>query len=108
MTFSYRHNVPTGRKRFGFTRARIDFMHVHLLRRLLPPTCLLFIGIAASAQQKEIFLWPNGAPGSEGKTGNEKIRIYKGEQIISKIHRPSITLYLPAKAKLTSFHHALN
>jgi hypothetical protein len=34
----------------------------------------LIAGLAASAQQKEILLWPIGAPGSEGKTGNERKR----------------------------------
>src|SRR4030095_9999957 len=75
-------------------------MLIQLLRKLLP-ACLLFTGIIVSAQQEEIFLWPDGAPGSEGKTRNEKIRIYKGEQIISNIHRSSITVYLPAKEKTT-------
>jgi acetyl esterase/lipase len=62
---------------------------------------LLLAGFIASAQQPEIQLWPNGAPGSEGKTGNEKVRIYEGEEIISNVHRPSITVYLPAKGKAT-------
>ncbi len=61
----------------------------------------LLIAVAASAQQKEILLWPNGAPGSEGKTGKEKVRIIGGEQIISNIHHPSITPYLPTKEKAT-------
>src|SRR5215470_7588057 len=76
------------------------FMLIQLLRTLLH-ACFFFTSVIASAQQKEIFLWPNGAPGSEGKTGNEKIRMYKGEQIISNIHRPSVTVYLPAKEKAT-------
>jgi len=74
---------------------------VILFLRTLLPACFLFTAVIASAQEKEIFLWPNGAPGSEGKNGNEQIRIYKGEQIISNIHRPSITVYLPAKEKTT-------
>lgn len=63
--------------------------------------CLLLASTITSAQQKEILLWPNGAPGSEGKTRNEKIRLYEGEQIFSNIHRPSVTVYLPAKEKAT-------
>jgi len=62
---------------------------------------MLFIAMTASAQQKEILLWPDGAPGFEGKTGNEKVRIYEGEQILSNIHHPSITAFLPAKEKTT-------
>ena len=76
-------------------------MQIHLLRKLLVACLLLFTGIITSAQQKEILLWPNGAPGSKGKTGNEKIRLYEGEQIFSNIHRPSVTVYLPAKEKAT-------
>jgi len=49
-----------------------------------------------------VVLWPNGEPGSEVKTAEEKIRIYtNGEHVVSSIHRPSITLYLPAKDKAT-------
>jgi acetyl esterase/lipase len=63
--------------------------------------CLLFTCIYVSAQQKEILLWPQGAPGSEGKTGNEKMRVVQEDQVISNIHRPSITPYLPASQKAT-------
>jgi acetyl esterase/lipase len=75
-------------------------MLIQFLRTLLL-AWFLFTCVTAPAQQKEILLWPNGAPGSEGKTGNQKIRIYRGEQIISNIHHPSITVYLPAKEKAT-------
>lgn len=63
--------------------------------------CLLLTGLAATAQQKEILLWPGGAPGSEGKTGAEKIRVVGNDQVISNIHHPSITPYLPVKEKAT-------
>src|SRR6266536_459684 len=50
----------------------------------------------------EILLWPNGAPGSEGKTGDEKVRIAdNGERVLSNIHKPSITPYLPSADKAT-------
>src|SRR6185295_11994204 len=62
---------------------------------------LLLLNTVAIAQEKEILLWPNGAPGSEGKTGNENIRVVEGDQVIRNIHRPSITLYLPAREKST-------
>src|SRR5687768_17101158 len=75
-------------------------MQIHSLRKLLA-ACLLFASTITSAQQKEILLWPNGAPGSEGKTGNEKLRLYEDEHILSNIHRPSVTVYLPAKEKAT-------
>jgi acetyl esterase/lipase len=63
--------------------------------------CLLLTSAFASAQQQEILLWPNGAPGSEAKTGNEKLRIVEGDHVISNIHHPSVTTYFPAKEKST-------
>jgi acetyl esterase/lipase len=56
----------------------------------------------ALAENQAIILWPNGAPGSEGKTADETVRVNEnGEHILSSIHRPSITLFLPAKDKAT-------
>ena len=76
-------------------------MKKYLLTKALL-VCLLFSGSIVLAQPKEILLWSNGAPGSEGKTGNENIRIAEtGDHVISNIHHPSITLYLPAKDKAT-------
>ncbi len=49
-----------------------------------------------------ILLWPNGAPGSEGKTGEETMRVSpQGDHIIAGVHHPSITAYLPAKETAT-------
>jgi len=75
-------------------------MKIHLLLRAML-ACLLLTSMVTSAQQKEIILWPNGAPGSEGKTGKEKIRVVEDDQVISNIHNPSITPYIPAKEKAT-------
>lgn len=50
----------------------------------------------------EILLWPNGAPGSEGRTGDEVVRIAeRGERVVSNIHKPSLTPYLPPADKAT-------
>ena len=50
-----------------------------------------------------VLLWPNGAPGSEGKTADETVRVNEnGEHIVSAVHRPSITLYLPSKDRATA------
>jgi acetyl esterase/lipase len=58
--------------------------------------------IAFAADPSEIPLWPNGAPGSEEKTGSEKVTTSKsGERSISSIHSPSITPFLTAKDKAT-------
>lgn len=62
---------------------------------------LALTGSHAVEGGREILLWPNGAPGSEGKTGDEQVRIVNGERIISNIHKPSITPYLPPAEKAT-------
>ena len=60
---------------------------------------LLFISTSlAWARAAEIPLWPQGAPGSEGRTNAEVIvTSASGEQSVWSIHRPSLTPYLPAK-----------
>jgi endo-1,4-beta-xylanase len=49
-------------------------------------------------------LWPQGAPGSEGETGEERFRIAGAPEsanvdllVISNVHKPSLTLFLPRK-----------
>jgi endo-1,4-beta-xylanase len=57
---------------------------------------------AAAADQNVVLLWPTGAPGSEGKTAPEKVRLTPdGEHVISSVHQPSITVYLPSKGTAT-------
>lgn len=64
--------------------------------------CLLLTGMITKDDPKEILLWPNGAPGSEGKTGIEKVRISaEGDHVISNIHYPSITPFIPTKQTAT-------
>jgi endo-1,4-beta-xylanase len=67
------------------------------------PTILLLLLVrSAVAQNTPVLLWPNGAPGSEGKTADETVRVNEnGEHIVSSVHRPSITLYLPSKNNAT-------
>jgi endo-1,4-beta-xylanase len=49
-----------------------------------------------SASAETLLLWPHGAPGSEGRTSPEVVRLSeKGEHIVSGIHAPSLTLQLP-------------
>jgi acetyl esterase/lipase len=61
--------------------------------------CLSLLSITVRAQDARpvVPLWPNGAPGSEGKTAPESTRIAApgGDHIVSSVHRPSITVYLP-------------
>jgi len=63
---------------------------------------LLLLAGSALAASAPILLWPNGAPGSEGKTADETVRVNEnGEHIVSTVHHPSITPYLPSKEKNT-------
>ncbi len=78
--------------------------NIQFLCKLLPLVIILQAVIAISAcARQEIPLWPNGAPGSEGKTGPEKVRIAEKtlDHVISNIHNPSITAFLPDKQKAT-------
>src|ERR1700731_330657 len=57
---------------------------------------------AASSEPPVVYLWPDGAPGSEGKSGDEKVQIQPaGDHVISNVHKPSITVYLPSKETTT-------
>src|SRR4051794_34797004 len=64
-----------------------------------------FISISRGADvPKAIALWPNGAPGSEGKTGAEVGKPEGPERNftnITNVHNPSILPYLPPKEKAT-------
>jgi endo-1,4-beta-xylanase len=68
---------------------------------------LLLVALLAScatvaAQQPVVLLWPNGAPGSEGKTAPETVRISpQGDHVISNVNQPSITAYIPSPDKAT-------
>jgi acetyl esterase/lipase len=72
-----------------------------------PTICLAtllgaFVLATAAAEQNVVLLWPNGAPGSEGKIAPEKVRLTPdGEHVISGVHQPSITVYLPPKQTAT-------
>src|SRR5580698_423371 len=71
------------------------------LRMLLALVLLAPCG-SAFAQHPVVELWPNGAPGSEGKTSPETVRISpEGDHVISTVNRPSITVYLPIPDKAT-------
>jgi acetyl esterase/lipase len=73
-----------------------------LRKTLLALSVVLLSSVLSAQDNKEILLWPNGAPGSEGKTGKEKIRIAEGgDHVVSGIHHPSVTPFLPTKEKNT-------
>jgi acetyl esterase/lipase len=70
--------------------------------RILLALVLLASCASAFAQHPVVELWPNGAPGSEGKTEPETLRISpQGDHVISSVNRPSITVYLPIPDKAT-------
>src|SRR3954468_2334064 len=72
------------------------------LAKYLFLACILYSTILSSQVPAEIRLWPKGAPGSEGKTGAEKVRIAEtGDHVISNINDPSITPYLPSPDSAT-------
>ena len=76
------------------------------MKKILSLTYLFAICFLSSfiltGERTEILLWPNGAPGSEGKTSPEKIRIAEtGDHVVSNIHHPSITTFIPDKNKAT-------
>jgi len=74
---------------------------VHLRVWLMLAILLSFVGLAA-AEPQVVLLWPNGAPGSGGKTAQETVRVTpEGDHVVSGVHHPSITVYLPAKGKAT-------
>lgn len=68
-----------------------------------PLVVLAAVVLAGPAAAEEVVpLWPNGAPGSEGKTGTET-PIDRGDGLrrIAGIHNPSLVVRLPPKRKAT-------
>jgi acetyl esterase/lipase len=64
---------------------------------------VLLVAIAGVAKaQEEVFLYANGAPGSPQDAGEVAVRLAPGdEHVLSNIHKPSITVYLPTLDKAT-------
>lgn len=72
-------------------------MKIVLILSLCVSACAL-----RADEPRTILLWPNGAPGSEGKTEVEAVRVTPdGEHVVSKIHQPSMLAYLPSKESAT-------
>jgi endo-1,4-beta-xylanase len=65
--------------------------------------CQLLLAIVRAADEPQVIpLWAGDAPGSEGQTAPEKIRVTPdGEHVFSSIHHPSLTMFLPAADKAT-------
>jgi endo-1,4-beta-xylanase len=63
---------------------------------------LLPLSLLAEGNSNEILLWPNGAPGAEGKSGEEIVKTSgNGDRRVSHINKPSITFYVPPPDKAT-------
>jgi acetyl esterase/lipase len=72
--------------------------------RVIVCVSLLLASTAAaySSEPPVVYLWPDGAPGSEGKTGEERVQVQAaGDHVVSNVHKPSITVYLPSKETAT-------
>ncbi len=62
----------------------------------------VFAAATAMAQPSPVPLWPNGAPGPAVAAAPEIVHLSpQGDHIISGIHQPSITPYLPAPGAAT-------
>ncbi len=71
------------------------------MTRFVVRFCLLLVSIATvhASAPETVLLWDGVAPGSEGQTGDEIVRLSDtGEHIVSNVHRPSLTVYLPETA----------
>lgn len=63
---------------------------------------LVTASLALAFEPQVVLLWPNGAPGSEGKAGEENVRVQPaGDHVISNVHKPSLTVYLASKETAT-------
>jgi endo-1,4-beta-xylanase len=65
---------------------------------------LLLSGASFAATPSEVRLWPNGAPGSEGKTAAEVVEAPNkdhGYLKVTSVHQPSLTVFLPPADKAT-------
>ncbi len=70
------------------------------MKRLLGYLFPLVLLASSAMAADPILLWPGGAPGSEGKTAPETMRLTpQGETVLSAVNAPAITPYLPDPAK---------
>jgi acetyl esterase/lipase len=54
---------------------------------------------AAATRPPVVLLWPDGAPGAMPGGGDATVRITEqGDHVVSNVHQPSLTVYLPRKA----------
>jgi len=75
------------------------------MKIIFPAIILLASCAFAAAQHPVVFLWPNGAPNDASSSPNappEAVRVTpEGDHVVSSVHRPSITVYLPPPSTAT-------
>jgi rhamnogalacturonan acetylesterase len=83
------------------------------LKRLQPNPLAAFIleqapavdAVLGSSPSPSVLLWPAGAPGSEGKTTEEIVRLRSDPgrvwTSVSNVHKPSLSVFLPTKEQAT-------
>lgn len=70
------------------------------MKAIFAHLCAAVLFAMGASAADPILLWPNGAPGSEGKTAPETMRINPpDEQVVTGVNAPSITPFLPDPAK---------
>jgi acetyl esterase/lipase len=70
-----------------------------MMKRAVAAASLLALcgSLRAAELPGSVALWPKGAPGARVDGGAEKVRLTaSGEHIVSNVHAPSITVFLPA------------
>lgn len=57
--------------------------------------------VSHAQQLQPISLGPDGAPGAKSGGGEESVRIYEptGDHVVSNVHNPSVTPYIPSREK---------
>src|SRR5260370_15122047 len=79
-----------------------------MLRQTLLTMFLSFLLVfsdraGADDPRRVVSLWPNGAPGSEGRKDEKEVRKVQksGEYNVTNVHNPSLTVFLPPGDKAT-------
>ena len=82
---------------------KYSFRPLQLIRVLSWALVLLPLAVRGAGTPTEILLWPNGAPGSEGITNDEVVRIAQpsGDHVVTSVNKPSITPFLPPPGQAT-------
>lgn len=67
-----------------------------------PALLLLVCPLLTAADPQQVLLWATGAPGSPAEAGEPSVRITPaGERVVSSVHKPLLTVYLPDRAAAT-------